>query len=385
MLFKFTPQNKSILVKLNYLESDEKIILIFKDEGKGISLENQKTLFERFGKSENSSGLGLSFVKELIEMHHGDITVESKLDYGTEFIIKIPIGEKYYTPEEIIDNIQNDDSNTLTIKDSNDKIKNNSEKNIENTILIIDDNDELREYLYTKFRQFYKVYLATNGSEGIDLANKVLPDLIISDVMMPIMDGIEATCKLRDNFNTSHIPIILLTANSSEEKRLEGLEIGADDYINKPFNFNELQLKIKNIIDKRRKLIEKFNREPELSVNILTKSKQDKNFLEKVTLLIQENLGKPIFNIDMLSTEMGCSRTIFYKKMKAITGDTPNVYINTIQMKQAATLLKNTNYSVLDISVMVGFNDKIYFGKNFKQFYGVTPKTYQIQNRGKKI
>jgi Response regulators consisting of a CheY-like receiver domain and a winged-helix DNA-binding domain len=372
-------------VKLNYLESDEKIILIFKDEGKGISLENQKTLFERFGKSENSSGLGLSFVKELIEMHHGDITVESKLDYGTEFIIKIPIGEKYYTPEEIIDNIQNDDSNTLTIKDSNDKIKNNSEKNIENTILIIDDNDELREYLYTKFRQFYKVYLATNGSEGIDLANKVLPDLIISDVMMPIMDGIEATCKLRDNFNTSHIPIILLTANSSEEKRLEGLEIGADDYINKPFNFNELQLKIKNIIDKRRKLIEKFNREPELSVNILTKSKQDKNFLEKVTLLIQENLGKPIFNIDMLSTEMGCSRTIFYKKMKAITGDTPNVYINTIQMKQAATLLKNTNYSVLDISVMVGFNDKIYFGKNFKQFYGVTPKTYQIQNRGKKI
>ncbi|MDD3321202.1 MAG: two-component regulator propeller domain-containing protein [Paludibacter sp.] len=380
--FKFTSAGKSISLEILTSDNDRLLTLNFRDEGKGISIENQLTLFERFGKSDNSSGLGLSYVKELVDMHTGKISVESELERGTIFTIQIPIDEASYSKSDILEGVS-EELNYLEPTDTskNDTLDDTNPDEFGSSILIIEDNDEMREYLNKKFSQFYKVYLASNGKEGVQVANEVLPDLIISDVMMPIMDGIEATSILRDNFDTSHIPIILLTANSSEEKRLEGLETGADDYINKPFDFTQLQLKIKNIIEKRQKLLQNFNKEPELQIEILTKSKQDKKFIEKVTTLIEENLGKPVFNIDLLSSEMGCSRTLFYKKMKAITGDTPNIYINTIQMKKAAMLLKNTNYSVLDVSVMVGYNDSIYFSKTFKKHFGVNPKTYQIQSR----
>ena len=195
------------------------------------------------------------------------------------------------------------------------------------------------------------------------------------------MDGIETIKNLRENFNTSHLPIILLTANSSEQKKIEGLEIGANDYITKPFNFKHIKLKIDNIISQRKKIIENFSLDPELPVNVLSNSEQDNLFLEKVKEFIEKNIGKHDFNVDSLSSEMGFSRTIFYKKMKSVSGVTPLGFISTIQMKKAALLLKKTPHSITDISIMVGFNDTNYFSKTFKKHFGKSPKAYQIENR----
>ena len=379
--FKFTASGMSVVMESSYSEATGMLTIKFKDQGVGISKEDQEKLFERFGKSNNSSGIGLFYVKELVQMHKGTVEVESELHRGTTFTVTIPIAKKYYTDNErtkqqITENPQPFNTSYL---ETNFLTSEQPKDPFENTILIIEDNDEMKEYLSRKLSKGYNVQMASNGKEGVEIANKILPDLIICDVMMPVMDGMEATRILRDSFNTSHIPIILLTANSSEDKKLEGFEHGADDYINKPFNFKHLQLKIKNIITKRKKLSQSFVNDPELPANILTKSEHDKVFIEKVTAIIEENLNKSDFNVDMLSAEMGCSRTIFYKKMKGITSDTPNKFITTIQMKKAALLLKDTNYSLFDVSIMVGYNDKAYFSRTFKKHFGMTPKAYQLQ------
>jgi AraC-like DNA-binding protein len=198
---------------------------------------------------------------------------------------------------------------------------------------------------------------------------------------MPVMNGIDTIRNLRENFTTSHIPVILLTADSSEEMELNGLETGAVDYITKPFDFNLLKFKIDNYISNRKKLINKFNQEPNLPADVLTNSDQDKQFIEELTGIIDESLGKLDFNIDYLARKTGHSRTNLYNKMKGITGVTPHQYILSIQMKRAAKLLEETSYPISEVGLMVGFNDANYFSKSIKKHFGRTPKSYQLEVR----
>ncbi|MFK7981534.1 MAG: two-component regulator propeller domain-containing protein [Saprospiraceae bacterium] len=375
--FKHTPANKRIELMVE-TTSDGALQIMVKDEGSGIKKKDLPRLFERFYRSENSSGLGLFFVKELVLLHKGKIEVDSVWQIGTTFQIKIPIQKSAYSTIEIANlkptliPTQNAFNSKLAFEN---KIISDP-KNLDK-LLIIDDNEEIRNYVGNKFKSNYQILLATNGKEGVQLAIQETPDIIISDVMMPIMDGIEVTRELRKNFNTSHIPIILLTANSSNEKKFEGIELGADDYITKPFNFKYLQLKIDSLIQQRKQLRTHFQQAPELTADTLTRSDQDKIFIQKVTEIINENLGTNSFSVELLAQKMNCSRTNFYKKMKGVTGETPHEFIRTIQMKKAALLLKETNHSVANIGYMVGYNDSNYFSKSFKKHFGKTPKAYQ--------
>jgi signal transduction histidine kinase/ligand-binding sensor domain-containing protein/DNA-binding response OmpR family regulator len=381
---KFTPANKTIKISLKLVKNNEFIKIKIKDEGKGISKEDQKSLFERFGKSENSSGIGLFYVKELVNCHKGTIEVTSTLNKGTSFIIHIPITKSYYSGEEIeINDVVVNESNfyepklETTISTGETEIENNKP----NAILIIDDNDEMRDYLDGKFKQFFNVLTAKNGKVGVEIAIKEIPDIIVCDLMMPLVDGIGTIKLLRENFNTCHIPIILLTANSSENKKIEGIKIGADDYITKPFNFKYLKLKIDALISQRNKIMQSLSKNPELSMNILTNTDEDKKFIEQVKQIVEQSIGEADFNINSILSKMGLSRTVFYKRMKEITGETPHEFINTIQMKKAALLLKNTNYTISEVSIICGFNDTNYFSKIFKKYFGQTPKAYQLENR----
>ncbi|KJD34748.1 hypothetical protein PK35_03095 [Tamlana nanhaiensis] len=383
---KFTPANKLIKISVKRIKNNEFVKIKIKDQGKGISKEDQEHLFERFGKSENSSGIGLFYVKELVNCHKGAISVKSELKKGTCFIITLPINKKYY-PEVTFEkeNVIVNDSNFYEqkIEFNNNEIDENDVKKSK-SILIIDDNNDIRDYLKSKFSKHFSVLTAENGKVGLDVAIKKLPDIIICDLMMPVLDGLNTVKLLRENFNTCHIPIILLTANASEYKKIEGIKIGADDYITKPFNFKYLKLKVDSVIEQRDKMIKSFSKNPTLSSSILTQSNEDKTFVDKVKNIVENSIGEPNFGINFILEKLGLSRTVFYKKMKEITGETPHEFISTIQMKKAALLLKSTNYTISEISQICGFNDANYFSKIFKKYFGQTPKSFQLKHKSNK-
>ncbi len=380
---KFTPKNKVIKVSVKLIKNDEFVKIKIKDQGKGISKEDQEHLFERFGKSENSSGIGLFYVKELVNCHKGAISVKSELEKGTSFIVTLPIHKKHY-PNETFAN-HNVAVNESHFYEPEIEIRHNEERSNgtdkPKSILIIDDNDDMREYLQSKFEKHFNVFTAENGKIGVEIATEKLPDIIICDLMMPVLDGIHSVALLRENFNTCHIPIILLTANASEHKKIEGIKIGADDYITKPFNFKYLKLKVDSVIAQRDKMVKSFSKNPELSASILTQSDEDKDFVEQVKKIVEESLGEPDFGINFIMKKLGLSRTVFYKRMKEITGETPHEYISAIQMKKAALLLKSTNYTISEVSGICGFNDANYFSKIFKKYFGQTPKSYQVKHK----
>lgn len=375
--FKHTPSNKRIELSFN-LQNDILEIQV-KDEGEGMEKKALSRLFERFYRSENSSGLGLFFVKELVSLHKGKIEVDSELNCGTCFKVYLPISEANYNNDEITTAIITTPSPLPPISGFDIETESTVSAPKRDIILLIDDNDQIRNYVANKLKEDYQIFIATNGKEGFEIALKETPDIIVSDVMMPIMDGIEMTKKLRKNFNTSHIPIILLTVNSSDDKKFEGIEIGANDYITKPFDFKYLKLKIDSLVQHRRQLLAHFNQAPSLSTETLTRSEQDKEFIETVTDLIDKHITDYNFSVEFLSRKLNCSRTNFYKKMKGITSETPHEFIRTIQMKKAALLLQETDKSITDVGFMVGFNDSGYFSKSFKKHFGKTPKSYQKQ------
>jgi signal transduction histidine kinase/ligand-binding sensor domain-containing protein/DNA-binding response OmpR family regulator len=378
--FKFTPEGKSIEVGIDCKEGSGFFEITVTDEGQGIKEEDLSRIFERFHRNENSSGLGLSFVKELVSLHNGTIEVDSEINRGTHFRLSIPhIGDESSVDLPITETDEIQFSVPPIIL--SEQLDDNTSQSIshKNSILIIEDNVDMREYLKDQFKKFYTTYGACNGEEGLQTALQESPDFIVCDLNMPVMDGFETIRNLRENFTTSHIPVILLTADSSEEKKIHGLETGAVDYITKPFDFKLLKFKIDNYISNRKKLINKFNQEPKLPADVLTNSDQDKQFIEELTGIIDESLGKVDFNIDFLARKTGHSRTNLYNKVKGITGVTPHQYILSIQMKKAALLLQETSYPISEVGLMVGFNDANYFSKSFKKHFGKTPKSYQVE------
>jgi DNA-binding response OmpR family regulator len=245
------------------------------------------------------------------------------------------------------------------------------------TILVVEDNLDLQVYLRNNLAANYRVLQAGNGKIGLELAKKEDPDLIVCDVMMPEMDGIELTRLLKTEFHTSHIPIILLTAKSLEEHKIEGIETGADDYITKPFNMVYLEKRILNILKQRKQLKERFSRDLQTETKELAYSTADQVFLEKVVQLVEENMADPDFSIEKLLQHFNYGRTVFYKKMKGISGYSPKDFLRIVRMKKAGTLLGDPGQTVSEVAFAIGFNDANYFSKQFKKHFGENPSEYQ--------
>ncbi len=389
--FKHTPAGKTIKIEL---ENKGEFSFSIVDQGKGIHPEDLPYIFDRFrlfAKSEHvtqrSSGIGLSLTQELVKVHKGAIDVQSKVGEGTTFKVLLPIQKSAYTADEIVEG-----SNTSVhflnhvneyIENEQDEGKLDAEMVKRNAgadaskVLIIEDNEDLRKYLFLNLKPYYNVILAEHGKEGVEKAREEFPDLIISDVMMPEMDGIEVTKQLKTEFNTSHIPIILLTAKSTEEQKLEGMETGADAYVTKPFSLQLLKAQMRNLIDQRKKLIQKFGNKAEVTPVDLGGTNTDQAFLTKVISIIENHMSDPGFNVNSIVQEFGYGRTVFYKKLKAIAGYAPNDFVRIIRMKKAASALKNTEMTIAEISFMTGFNDSNYFSRTFKKHFGVTPTEYR--------
>lgn len=354
------------------------------DTGIGISDENLTKIFERFYRVENSqinnpqgTGIGLHLVSEYIKLHNGEITIESTVGKGTTVTFFIPISNTDYAPSDHQEATQKMIDLTANSTSKSDNETNNAlYKNLP-TLLVVDDNEDFCRFIQTLFDNDYRVITAHDGQEGYTIVLDQLPDIILCDVMMPVMDGYEFCRKVKADIRTSHIPIILLTAKSSEENQYIGLEAGADDYIAKPFNIDMLTLKISKIIERQKVLQSKFKQRIDISPSEIEIKTMDEKFVEKAIAIVEENIGNPDFLVEDLCKEMGMSRVYFYKKTLALTDKTPSEFIRFIRLKRAAALLEKSQMFVNEVAFQVGFNDPKYFRKYFKEEFGVTPNEYK--------
>jgi DNA-binding response OmpR family regulator len=385
--FKYCHKGDTVQVEVK--ESEKQVFLKVSDNGPGISPILQKRLFIRFSNyNENpynpSTGIGLSIVKDLADKHGATILVDSVPGKGSSFQICFLKGYKHFT--EDVDILFEEDEadlvNDMKFENEPDLI---SFVEIENEMpvgLIVEDDPELRGFIVSVLEKEYTIYVAENGAEGNLKAAELSPDFIISDIMMPHLDGIEMLKLIRNNFATSHIPVILLSAKTAIESKLEGMEYGADDYITKPFNVSFLKARVKNVLEQRLRLqhlystgnMTEISEEEPLQI-----SNKDHKFMFQVIKLVKENMSKSDFSVDELGRLMCMSRASFFNKLKSITGVSPVVFIRDMRLNEAAELIKNEDLLIKEICFEVGFNDQKYFGKCFRAKFNCTPAEYRRQ------
>ncbi|MBP1615530.1 MAG: histidine kinase [Bacteroidetes bacterium] len=385
--FKYTPDEKCICV--NILERTDCIIIQITDQGIGIQKEKQKSIFNRFENlvQENfqavmSSGIGLSVAKELVEMHHGDIAVESESGKGSTFSVRLLKGKNHYPA---------DTEYILSDLDEPEIEARSEEQATETTamnmllMLIVEDNHELRAFIKQIFQDKFRVIEAQDGSEGLEKAFSCLPDIIITDIMMPVKDGIQMLQELRNDERTSHIPAIVLTAKADMDSVLIGIQTGADDYITKPFSVSYLQAKVDNLLAQRKKLQAYYCSNKSIFKNALKEettlmlSSRDTAFLTKLAEIMEQQISNADLDVDYLVSCFSLSRTNFFHKLKSLTGLAPIMYIREIRMQKAAELIKEKQYSMAEIAYMVGYSDPHYFSKSFKAFWGINSTEYAKQ------
>ncbi len=360
------------------VSTNESLLFIeIADDGIGIPLKNQKNLFERFFRAENAinsnetgSGIGLMLTKKLVLMQKGKISFKSIERLGTTFTLEIPCSKDVFKPTELIQ--KNDFSNNII--EEEDIEESISLKKIK--ILLVEDNNEIRDYLSKQLRREYRVEEAPDGNKALELAKKIAPDFILSDIMMPGIDGFELCSILKRNIETCHIPILLLSSLSDRADIVKGLSVGADDYITKPFDMAILEMKIKSIINNRILFKKKFIDKSAIEDEFGTINPLDKHFLERVIIFVEENLINEDFSIDTIALEMAMSRSVFYKKLKALTADNPKDFIKEIKMKKAAVLLKEKKYQISEIAYLTGFRNSDYFSTAFKSYYNISPSKF---------
>jgi signal transduction histidine kinase/ligand-binding sensor domain-containing protein/DNA-binding response OmpR family regulator len=361
-------------------------VLEVKDMGEGIDVQDLEKIFNRFYQTNNTSsgtGIGLALSKGIVELHQGHIVVESDRSKGSVFRVYLKLGREHFKKEQIGESeaVVNDEMLIGTM--DNRLIENVPDENIQSKaneakILIVEDNKALMDMLIRIFEPFYHVISAFDGQEGLEVVKREMPNLILSDVLMPGMSGVELCKEVKNDLETCHIPVVLLTARTAIEHTIEGLQNGADDYITKPFNMNVLISRCNNLVNSRIVLQEKFSQQPQMTPLMLATNKLDKEMMDKVVSIVNENITNPDFSIDQLADELYIARTSLYSKIKAITGQTPNKFILTIRLKRAAFLLKNhPELRISEISDMTGFTSSGYFGKCFKDVYHITPLAYR--------
>lgn len=377
--FKFTKNGGEIEVQIE--NNEDEIYFKVKDSGIGIPKTHITKIFDRFyqvNKSESDKnsgfGLGLPITKEIVLLHGGTITVESENNIGSIFTVKILKSKKRFSDEQIDEDNAVISQETLIVQELK---KRTAKKEVQNeAILIVEDNEEIQDLIKDILSKDYQVLQAYNGQEGLKMATKNLPDLIISDVMMPIMDGLEFVKKLKMNTLTSHIPIIILTARSLVKNRMEGFETGADEYITKPFEEGLLKIRIANLLNNRKLLREKFINDNLLKPGELAISSPDQLFLEKLYKSFEKNLESNNLKAQLISKEIGMSYTAMYKKIKALTGLSYIEFIRDYRLSIAKQLIDEFGYSVSDACYKVGYSDRKYFSKLFKEKFKRNPSDF---------
>jgi signal transduction histidine kinase/ligand-binding sensor domain-containing protein/DNA-binding response OmpR family regulator len=393
---KYTPRGGKIDISLGIEEKDERrcVKIVIKDSGVGIPESEIPYLFTRFYQGrdpvndcQESTGIGLSFAKDLINLHSGSIEVKSQLNKGTSFIIHLPL----HTTGFHLDGDQENNPSAFEAGDFQDN-GNVSVERLESfsiekpsdtlpIVLLVEDNMDVLDFLKMEFEKEFLIIQAANGREGLHLALQHVPDLIISDVMMPVMDGIEFCGLVKSDERTNHIPLILLTAKSGEESHLRGLGIGADDYVAKPFNPRILKARVQNLITSRKKLHAIFSLKERIEVSSLIENDHDRMFVEKVDKAIKENMKNTELNHELLAREIGMSKTQLYRKLHSISGKTVHEYIRNYRMKCANEILTTKpDFRIFEIAYEVGFKDHAYFSKCFHAFFGVSAQARKRAN-----
>ncbi|MDR2466401.1 MAG: helix-turn-helix domain-containing protein [Prevotellaceae bacterium] len=375
---KFTPDEGYIATSLRLAHDGgrEFVCIDIADSGCGVAESEQQTIFERFYQSKNNdpdktgSGIGLHIVKEYLKLHGGQITLNSRVGKGSVFSVSIPVDL-----QSADDTVHDNAMNTADAPDAPDA-GNNEHK----TLLIVEDNIELRNFLAEQLGDKFTVLHSSNGKEGADIARKKLPDLIVSDVMMPVMNGLEMCRELKSSIETSHIPIILLTARLSDESKIESYKAGADSYIPKPFNFEVLLTRIEMLIEQQEKRRKLFHKTIEITPSSITTTSLDEELIRKALLLVEKNMDNSDYSVDELAADLALSRRHLSRKFQSIIGLSPGEFIRSVRLKRAAQMLKNTQYNISEISDRVGFSAIKSFNQNFKEEFGVTPTQYRVSS-----
>ena len=382
--FKFTPENGTITVTLSTLTKEEGgryARLVVADTGSGISVQHIRHIFDRFYQidvNHAGSGIGLALAKAFVELHGGEITADSVEGKGTVFTVDIPMT---VVEEPSADLVQEPRITQQTVVEELEDMETEEQIPDENKecILIIDDNADVRDYVKSLLKEEYTVIEAPDGRAGLKKAMKYVPDAIICDVMMPVMDGLECCRKLKTELQTSHIPVMLLTACSLDEERIQGFECGADSYISKPFNSKLLLVRLRNLMDNHKRLKQFFGDKTTLSKESV--SEVDKGFVDRFRELIEENLADSELSVEDLGGKMGLSRVQLYRKIKALTNYSPNELVRIARLKKAASLLASSEKTISEITYEVGFTSPSYFTKCYKDYFGESPTDF-LKRRG---
>ena len=356
------------------------------DNGIGIREEDRKRIFQPFFQAEGNkpgTGIGLNIVKSIVDQHHGDITVESELGKGSTFTIILPVSQ------DVINETDTGKESVTTTVDDRSVTKHTTEQPLESptvtgsdkpTMLIVDDSEDMRHFLESNFNSKYDIITAEDGIEALHLLQNHEVSIIISDWMMPRMDGADLCRRVRQDQHTSHIPFIMLTAKTDDDSKVEGMDVGADTYIEKPFSVQYLEACIRNILQIRRRLMEKFTTQPLEPVTEIAQNPTDSEFLKKMNQIIEENFSNSELNVNFLATELNISRSSLFAKIKTLAEITPNEMIQMVRLKKAAQLMKEGKYTISEISYMVGFSNPSYFSKCFQKQFNIKPTDYIKSN-----
>lgn len=392
--FKYTNEAQSISVTLK--EEHNQLLLQVSDTGMGIPIHKQGRVFERFYQIESEhvgSGIGLSLVQRLVELHHGRIELESEEGKGSTFTVYLPQDVSVYkssefasTDTEEVNEVSSHSSNSKdmyfidTEKVESEAIPQNDKKR--GTILIVEDNKEILHYLGSGLSDLFHTLQAENGEEALEVLKENEVDIVITDVMMPIMDGIRLCKSIKQNIRTCHIPVIILSAKTDIKDQLEGLQVGADDYIAKPFSLSVMTAKIQNMLRTRRRMLERYSKSLEVEPEKITFNAMDEALLKRAVIIVEKNMDNIEFSTDEFAREMNMSRSNLHLKLKAITGESTIDFIRKIRFNEACKLLKDGRYTVSEVSSRVGFNTPSYFATSFKKYFGCLPTEYIKQRKG---
>ena len=391
--FKYTESGQSITVTLK--EENGWLLLQVSDTGIGIPINKQGKIFERFYQIESEhvgSGIGLSLVQRLIELHHGRIELDSEENKGSTFSVYLPQDLSVYKPSELASNNEQNEEEQVystnskamyfidTEKVENESVESGDKKR--GTILIVEDNNEIRRYLSNGLADLFNTLAAGNGEEALEKLKDNEVDVIVTDVMMPVMDGIKLCKNVKQNIRTCHIPVIILSAKTDIKDQMEGLQMGADDYIPKPFSLAILTTKIQNMMRTRRRMLDKYAKSLEVEPEKITFNAMDEALLKRAMAIVEKNMDNIEFSTDEFAREMNMSRSNLHLKLKAITGESTIDFIRKIRFNEAAKLLKDGRYTVAEVSTMVGFNTPSYFATSFKKYFGCLPTEYIKKSKG---
>jgi len=376
---KFTPEGGEVSVQVDIATNTSRagwVEIRVRDTGPGIPEDQLPYIFNRFYQVENSNtrnyegtGIGLALAKELVELHSGEIRVTSKVGVGTVFTVRLPLGHNHFSTEEVIWHAESelvDSVSTMEQETTPDG----------RIILIVEDNPDMRQYIRENLQETYTIAEATDGEQGVEMAQHLIPDLIISDVMMPNIDGYELVRQIRAHKLTSHIPVIMLTAKATEEDRLEGLESGVDAYLTKPFNIRELQIRVHKLIEMRQKLLAQRQQPLNITASDIAVTPVDEQFLQRLQKIVEENMEDEHFQVGRLCREIGISERQLYRKLQGLLGCTPAAYIRQLRLERARQLLEKGAGTVSEITFMVGYSNTSAFARAFRDAFGEAPSRF---------